>query len=596
MCKWTNDSQRFLLEHFDTIHNSPSHIYHSALPFSPSSSWLHISYSAELLQGVQFVKGLPAEWGTCLRTVSLDGYVKELSYQNNTIAAGFNTDIIILNITTGSQTAILSGHAGFVNSVTYSPDRISLVSGSDDKTVKLWDVQTGGVVKTFYGHTSSVWSVSFSADCTRIASGSYDKTIHLWDIQTGECRCVINQEDRVEHVSFFPTDPQHLLSIYAHKVRQWDIDGHQIGHAYDGSHVAFSSNGTQSVSYYIRSVKVRNSSSGVIVAEFQIANEVIYYCCLSPDGRLIAVASYNTVYVWDITSSTPNLIETFTAHTPHITCLVFSSPSSLISGSLYGSIKFWQIGSSSKDLLEAPKSTSPTSAETRSITLQAKDGIIITSDSDGVVRTWDIFTGLCKASFQTPAKGFDRRDAQLINGKLIFCWCAYKEINIWDVEKGELLLTIDEPDEIEDLKMSEDGSRVFRLAGGFIRAWSIWTGERVGMVETKYKYVHGSLIVDSSRVWVWVYAESYGKGWDFRTPGSSPVELPKTPPCRLHPNGIMLWDIELLRIKDTRTGKVVFQLPKRYGKPRDVQWNDQYLVACFSPTNVLILDFSHILK
>jgi hypothetical protein len=38
--KWTNDGQRFLLEHFDIIHNSPSHIYHSALPLSPSSSWL----------------------------------------------------------------------------------------------------------------------------------------------------------------------------------------------------------------------------------------------------------------------------------------------------------------------------------------------------------------------------------------------------------------------------------------------------------------------------------------------------------------------------------------------------------------------------
>jgi len=59
--KWTNDSQHFLLEHFDTIQNSPSHIYHSALPFSPSTSWLHKYYNAELLVMMRVVKGLPAK-------------------------------------------------------------------------------------------------------------------------------------------------------------------------------------------------------------------------------------------------------------------------------------------------------------------------------------------------------------------------------------------------------------------------------------------------------------------------------------------------------------------------------------------------------
>ena len=526
----------------------------------------------------------------------MGSYVNDLSYQNNTIAVRVNRGIGIFNTTTGSKTAILSGHDSPFDSVTYSPDGISLASGSQDNTVKLWDVQTGGVVKTFYGHTDFVWSVSISADCTRIASGSEDHTIRLWDIQTGECPCVINQEGRVEHVSFFPTDPQHLLSICEDKVRQWDIDGHQIGHTYDGSHVAFSSDGTQSVSCYKGAVKVQNPSSGVIVTEFQTDNDAPECCCFSPDSRLIAVACGDTAYVWDITSSTPNLIETFTGHTMDITSLVFSSPSSLISASFDQSIKFWQIGSSPKDPLEAPKSTPPTSDNVESIILQAKDGLIITSDSDGVVRTWDIFAGLCKASFHTPAQDLHPRDAQLISGKPIFCWYAGENINIWDAEKGELLLTIDVPGYCKDFKLSEDGSRVFCLTRSSIHAWSIQTGKRMAMVGITPHDVYESLTVDSSRVWVWAYADSYGKGWDFGTPGSSPVELPRAHRYRLHPNGIMLWDIELLRIKDTRTGKVVFQLPKRYGKPCGVQWNDQHLVACFSPTNVLILDFGHILK
>ena len=130
--KWTNDSQRFLLEHFDTICNSPSHIYHSALPFSPSSSWFQQYYTAELSLTVKVVQGLPGEWGMCSRTVLLDSPIRTLSYHDNTIAVGCKSgDIIILDAITGSQRAILSGHKDCVTSVTFSSDGASLVSGSD---------------------------------------------------------------------------------------------------------------------------------------------------------------------------------------------------------------------------------------------------------------------------------------------------------------------------------------------------------------------------------------------------------------------------------------------------------------------------------
>ena len=211
-CKWTNDSKHLLLEHFDTIHNSPSQIYHSALPFCPSSSWLYKCYSTELSSRIKVVKGLLAEWGACSRTVSIPSGPLGLSYWNNTVAVGCGGgDIIILNAVTGSQMAVLHGHTKLVRSVAFSSDGKSLVSGIDDTTVKFWDMQTGGVVKTFCGHTSWICSVSTSADCTRIASGSLDKTIHLWDIQTGECYCTIEQQYSVYRVRFSPTNPQHII-------------------------------------------------------------------------------------------------------------------------------------------------------------------------------------------------------------------------------------------------------------------------------------------------------------------------------------------------------------------------------------------------
>jgi WD40 repeat protein len=56
-----------------------------------------------------------------------------------------------------------------------------LASGSDDNTIKLWDVATGKPITTLKGHTSPVWSVSFSPDGKTLASGSEDNTIKVWN-------------------------------------------------------------------------------------------------------------------------------------------------------------------------------------------------------------------------------------------------------------------------------------------------------------------------------------------------------------------------------------------------------------------------------
>jgi len=594
-CKWVDDSQHLILEHFDTICNSPSQIYHSALPLCPSSSWLHKYHAAELSQEVKVVKGVPAGWGTCSRTVTLDHEPRAVTCWKDTVAVGLNSGkIITLDEITGIQTAILSGHAKTVRSLAFLPDGTSLVSGSEDNTIRLWDVQTGGVVKTLH-LTDSVLSVSISADCTSIASASWNKTIQLWDIQTGECCCVIGQQEPIDHVRFSPTNPQYLISVSGDKVWHWDINGHQTNPTHIGSHIAFSLDGTQFVSCYGGDIMVQNSSSGGIVAKFHAADSKIDECCFSPDGRLISTAAGKTAHVWDTTSSCPHPIKTFVGHTARITSLAFSSPSSLISSALDKSVKFWEIGTIQADPVAAdPESTPLTLPPIVSITLQAKDGIVISSDSDGVVKTWDISTGLCKASYQTIAKGPKQGDAQLISNRLIFVWCMCKKIHIWDVEKGEPLQIVDinfndDEDEVEDLKIS--GDNVVCLWWRSIQAWSIQTGEVVVKVKLGFSEPQRSLTVDGSRVWV-CSPESEPLGWDFGTLGSSPVQLSNS--LLLLAKNAKLWDAIQSRIKDVVTGGVVFQLAGRFVNPADSQWDGHYLVAGYLSGEVLILDFNHV--
>ena len=409
--QWGNDSQHFLLEYFDTIQDSPFQIYHSALLFFPSSSWLHKYYSTELSQVVKVVKGVSMEWGTWSRTVELDSDPLALAYWKDTIAVSMKSnDIIILDGITGCQAAILSGHTGEVECVTFSSGGASLISGSDDETIKLWDMQTGGVIKTFYGHTSFVLSVSISVDCSMIASGSH-KAIYLWNIQTEECHHVIEEQGWVVCISFSPIDPQQFISVSNSGVKQWDIGGHQTKPTHEGSYAAFSSDGNQFVLFQEAAIIICNSNSGAIMAKLPVVNSNLKRCCFSPDNRLIAFTANSTIYVWDITGSDPYIIGTFAGHTRNITSLAFYSPSSLISSSYDQSVKFWQIDTLQMDPVITNQESIPlTSAPIKSITLQAEYGVAITSNLDGVVTIWDISTGLCKASFQTPAKNHDGSD------------------------------------------------------------------------------------------------------------------------------------------------------------------------------------------
>ena len=97
------------------------------------------------------------------------------------------------------------GHADLATALSFSPDGALLASGSEDYTVRIWQVDTRRVVRSLTGHLDTVRSVAWSPKSELLASGSDDGTVRVWQVDSGrEVRPLWGHQDEVQSVAFSP--------------------------------------------------------------------------------------------------------------------------------------------------------------------------------------------------------------------------------------------------------------------------------------------------------------------------------------------------------------------------------------------------------
>jgi WD40 repeat protein len=210
----------------------------------------------------------------------------------------------------------MTGHTGWIRSIAVSKDGKRALTGSQDHTMRLWDLTKGTEIKTFKGHTSWTWQVCFSPDEKQaLSSGGVDGTLKLWDIEKGseeksfDCFPGVAKDKRLWcYAADFSRDGKYVLGSDAGVPKDHKDD--------------------QEIAYSIRLFDV---GSGKQVRQLKGHTGYIWRAYYSPDGKRIASVGANdrTFRIWDPEKTEP-LVTGKDAHEDNVVGLAWTPDSKQI--------------------------------------------------------------------------------------------------------------------------------------------------------------------------------------------------------------------------------------------------------------------------
>ena len=342
-------------------------------------------------------------------------------------------------------------HTGDVLSVAFSRDGSRLLTGSRDRTARLWDVQTGKQLQRFLGHNWWVWSAAFSPDEKQIVTASQDGTAIVWDITTTDSGKITSEpgnpftghDGPIYSASFSPDGRYVVTGGYDKRVLLWrpeDIKPYAYGNV----------NTEQPIAPPAKYQALEGHTAPVRCVAF------------SRDGDLILSAGHdNTIKVWDF--ETGRALKTFRGHASWVSAACFSQDgSSVLSCSHDNRAKKWTIDKYEENrelrigvlrgrMLEGHHDA------VMDVAFSSDGTRIVTASRDRTAKMWDVRTGDETREFSEGHAFLASSGVFLPDGRMLVTAAVDNTARLWDVGSGTELQQMKHTGRAAALAVSRDG-------------------------------------------------------------------------------------------------------------------------------------------
>ena len=438
----------------------------------------------------------------------------------------------VWDLSTGEQIHQLLGHQDTINSVAISPDGLRAVSASSDETLRVWDLATGEQVRKLVGHQHYVLGVAITEDFTLAISAAIDQTLRVWDLNQGrQSQILKGRLGLLSSVAITPDGSRAVSASFDRTLRVWDLTtGEQTrkltGHDGYVLSVAITPDGSRAVSASAdRTVRVWDLNTGTQIQQLNGHEQTVNSVAITPDGaKAVSTSDAYDMRVWDLT--TGEQIQVFQGHQGYVLgAAITADGSRAASASSDQTVRVWNLATGRQTQAYEGQQES-----VNNVAITPDGSLAVSASSDQTVRVWDLTRGKQIQQLEGH-EGWILSLAITPDGSLAVSASSDQSVRVWDLTCGRQIQQLDgHQGWVYSVAITPDGSRAVSASDDHtLRIWDLASGQQTQILEGHQELVYRVAITPDGRRAVSSSLDQTVRIWDLDQ-GNCLAEFPRGVP------------------------------------------------------------------